>query len=243
MAFFKQRKHRVRKFDLVTYTHPQSPLAEAFRTLRTNLGFAGLGGECRSILISSPGPLDGKSTIISNLAVVLAQADKKVILADCDLRKPAQHRVFNLPNLKGLTNCLLGKAALKEAVQTGPLPNLKVLTSGPLPPNPAEILSSPRTKAFWAALREEYDYLLIDAPPALAVTDAVILAGQVDGVILALRSGATRNNVAQQARDQFTRAGARLLGVVLNQVKANSPGYQYAYYYYYGHSDTTKATL
>jgi protein-tyrosine kinase len=245
MSLFKRKKQkRERKFDLVSHNYPHSPLAEAFRTLRTNLGFAGVDGECRTILVSSPSSQDGKSTVISNLAVVLAQADKKVILVDCDLRKPVQHRIFNLPNQKGLTNCLLNQASPEEAVQPGPLANLAVLTSGPIPPNPAEILGSSRTRAFWASLREKYDYVLIDAPPVLAVTDAVILAGQVDGVILVLKPGSTRSNIAVQARDQFARADARLLGVVLNQVKIDSPDYQYAYYYYYyGHGDTQKASI
>jgi protein-tyrosine kinase len=243
MSLFKRKKQKQeRDFDLVSHTHPQSPLAESFRTLRTNLGFACVDGECFSIMVSSPSPQDGKSTVISNLAVVLAQADKKVLLADCDLRKPVQHRIFDLPNRKGLTNCLLNNSSAEEIVQPGPLPNLAVLTSGPIPPNPAEILSSSHTRAFWASLREKYDYILIDAPPVLAVTDAVILAGQVDGVILVLKPGATRNTIAVQAKDQFSRADARLLGVVLNQVKIDSPDYQYAYYYYYGHGDTEKAS-
>ena len=236
MALFKNKKHkRKRKFELISYTHPQSPLAEAFRTLRTNLGFTGVEGKCRSILVSSPSPQDGKSTVIANLAIVLAQADKKVILIDCDLRKPVQHHIFDLPNRKGLTNCLLNHSFVEETVQPGPLPNLSLLTSGPIPPNPAEVLGSVRTGAFLLSLQEKYDYVLIDTPPVLAVTDAVVLAGQVDGVILVLKPGTTRNNMAIQARDQFARASARLLGVVLNQVKIDSPDYQYAYYYYYGH--------
>lgn len=236
MALFKRRKHhRAQQYELAAHNYPQSPLAESFRSLRTNLGFACLDGEHSTILVSSPSPQDGKSTVISNLAVVLAQADKKVILVDGDLRKPVQHRIFALPNRKGLTNCLLNKSTVADTAQLGPLPNLAVLTSGPLPPNPAEILGSPRTRDFWASLQEQYDYVLIDSPPVLAVTDAVILSVQVDGVILVLKPGTTRNNIAAQAREQFAWAGARLLGVVLNQVKINSPDYKYAYYYYYGH--------
>ena len=243
MSLFNRKKEKwERKIDLIAHQYPRSPLAEAFRTLRTNLGFASVDGECQAIMISSPSPQDGKSTVISNLAIVLAQAGKKVILVDCDLRNPVQHRVFNLSNLKGLTNCLLNQTSLDEVVQQGPLDNLTVLTCGPIPPNPAEILGAARTKAFWDLLREEYDYILIDAPPVLAVTDATILASQVDGVILVLKTGSTRNNIAAQACDQFERAGARLLGVVLNQVKIDSPDYQYAYYhYYYGQNDAMKA--
>lgn len=233
-----RKKERERKFDLVSHTHPKSPLAEAYRTLRTNLGFAGVDQECRTILISSPSLQDGKSTVISNLAVVMAQAGKKVLLVDCDLRKPVQHRVFNLSNQKGFTNCLLNQVSLEKVVQPGPLENLSVLTSGPIPPNPAELLSSARTRDFWSFLRERYDYVLIDAPPVLAVTDAVVLASQVDGVVLVLKTGSTRNTVAVQARDQFTRANARLLGVVLNQVEIDGPDYQYSYYYYYGHEES-----
>ncbi|MGI5823870.1 MAG: CpsD/CapB family tyrosine-protein kinase [Dethiobacteria bacterium] len=247
MALFKHKKHgRVRRFDLVTQTHPQSPPAEAFRTLRTNLGFACGPEECRTIMVSSPGPLEGKSTVVSNLAIALAQAGNNVILVDCDLRKPVQHRIFNLSNRQGLTNCLLGQAAVEDVVQACLTNNLSLLTSGPMPPNPAEILSAPRTGAFWASLREEYDYVLVDTPPVLAVTDALILAGQLEGAILTLRAGSTRSNMAVQARNQLTRAGAHLLGVVLNMVKMDSPDYQYNYYYYYGHygqSDTTKAAL
>ncbi len=234
MALFKRKKYRrEQKFPLVSHTHPQSPMAEAFRTLRTNLSFSGVDGEYKTILVTSSGPGDGKSFVNSNLAIVLAQADKKVILVDADLRKPTQHRIFDLPNRMGLTNCLLNKSSVEETVQNGPYPNLSVLTSGPLPPNPAEILGSDRTKNFWISLQESYDYVLIDSPPVLAVTDAVLLADQVDGVIFVIKPGVTRSNIAVSAQDRLSRTGTRFLGVVLNKVKNNSPDYQYAYYYYY----------
>lgn len=226
-----------RQYEIISKKNPKSAMAEAYRTLRTNLGFAGVDNPCRSILVSSSNPQDGKSTTTSNLAVVMAQAGNRVLLVDCDLRKPVQHKVFEVSNQKGITNCLLGQLKLEEALHANVSDNLDLLTSGPIPPNPAEILNSARTKAFWPMLLEKYDYVFIDAPPVLAVTDASILSSQVDGVVLVVRSGFTRNDVAKEAYNQFVKANARVLGVVLNQVKMNSHGYQYYYYYYYSNEE------
>ncbi|AEG15650.1 capsular exopolysaccharide family [Desulfofundulus kuznetsovii DSM 6115] len=218
-------------YELITHKHPRSPVAEAYRVLRTNLGFSGLDRPCRSILVTSAGPEDGKSTTAANLAVVLAQAGNKVILVDCDLRKPTQHRIFEVENHRGLTNCLLQNLDPAEVSKNGLVENLTLVTSGPIPPNPAELLGSGRVRALWPALLERFDYLIIDSPPVLAVTDAALLAAQVDGVILVIRAATTRVEIAQEARDQLLKANARIIGVVLNQVKM--PARDYHYYYYY----------
>lgn len=224
------KKKENREYELITNESPKSAIAEAYRTLRTNLGFAELDQPCRSILISSTGPMDGKSTTSANLAVVMAQAGKKTLLVDCDLRKPVQHRIFGVHNHKGLTNCLLQHMEVEEAAHQSLVDNLTVLTSGPIPPNPAEILNSERTRSLWPELLKKYEYVFIDAPPVLAVTDAAILSTQVDGVILVVSSAATRKDLAKYAQEQFIKANARIIGVVLNKVKMEKHDYNYYYY-------------
>jgi protein-tyrosine kinase len=233
------KKNSKREYELITHERPKALVSEAYRTLRTNLGFTEIDQKYRSILLSSPNPMDGKSWTIANLAVVLAQAGHKVILVDCDLRKPMQHEIFKLPNQRGVTNCLMQNLEIAEVAQATAVENLNLLSSGPIPPNPAEILNSESTRALWGRLQEEYDYILVDGPPVLAVADASILAGQVDGVILVLWSGHSRIDAARQAKEQLSRAGANLIGVLLNQVevKRNNYYYNYGSYYYYGYGE------
>lgn len=226
-----KRANNQENFELITQRYPKSGISEAYRTLRTNLEFAGMDQPFQSIMVTSANAQEGKSTVISNLAVVMAQAGHRVILVDCDLRKPVQHKIFFLENSKGFTNCILQKSDVSEFAHTGLDNHLTVLTSGPIPPNPAEILISARTRAFWQSLMNEFDYVLIDAPPMLAVTDAAVLSNQVDGVILVVRSGVTRIEVARQVKEQLVKANARLIGAVLNQVKTSNRDY-YQYYYY-----------
>lgn len=207
---------------LIAFNRPKSAMAEAYRVLRTNLGFASVERSFRTVLVTSALAQDGKSTVTSNLAVITAQAGYKVILVDCDLRKPIQHKIFQIPNNTGFTNCILNGADPEEAAYHLSLNNLKVLTCGPIPPNPAEILNSERTRSLWARLRSNYDFVFIDSPPLLAVTDASILASQADGALLVVRSGVTRIDAAHRAQNQLLKANARILGVVLNQVKIDS---------------------
>ena len=210
---------------LITFRSPGSVISEAYRTLRTNLGFAAIEQPFRTIMVTSPSASDGKSTIVSNLAVVTAQAGHNVMLVDCDLRKPIQHKIFQMPNHTGFTNCILNKVEPEQAAQDLILGNLKVLTSGPIPPNPAEILNAERTRSLWTSLAAQYDYVFIDSPPVLEVADASILASQVDAVLLVGRYGVTRTEIARQVKEQLARANARLIGVVLNQVKMGSGQY------------------
>ncbi len=215
------------KFEnaLITVVNPRSIVSEAYRTLRTNLSFTAINRPFRSIMVTSASAKDGKSTIVSNLAVVTAQAGSKVILVDCDLRKPVQHKLFKLPNIIGFTNCILNNAKIEQAVQSVQnltSSNLKVLTSGPIPPNPAEILNSERTKELWTTLLAKYDYVFIDSPPIIEVADGSILASQVDAVLLVVRQGATPIETARHVKEQLARANAHLMGVVLNRVKTGA---------------------
>lgn len=223
---------------LITHERPKSPVAEAYRTLRTNLGFTFIDTPCRSILFSSANPQDGKSTTIANIAVAMAQAGNRVAVVDSDLRKPMQHRIFHLENRRGLTNCIMQQAEPEEFMQKTAIDNLKVLTSGPIPPNPAEMLASERSQELWGKLSAAYDFVLLDSPPILAVADASILSTQVDGVILVIHSAHTRIDLAREAKEQLLKANAHIIGAVLNQVNMESKEYQYYYYYY--HEDTDK---
>lgn len=226
---------------LITHERPKSPVAEAYRTLRTNLGFTFIDTPCRSILFTSANPQDGKSTTIANIAVAMAQAGNRVAAVDCDLRKPMLHRIFQLENRRGLTNCIMQQAEPEELLQKTAIDNLEVLTSGPIPPNPAEMLASERSKALWDKLLAVYDYVLLDSPPILAVADASILATQVDGVILIIRFAQTRIDLAREAKEQLLKANAHIIGSVLNQVNMESKDYQYYYYYYHEESEKSKS--
>ncbi|MCS7261117.1 MAG: polysaccharide biosynthesis tyrosine autokinase, partial [Anaerolineae bacterium] len=223
---------------LVTARHPRSSIAEAYRTLRTNIQFSTLDKPARTLLVTSPSTLEGKSVTSANLAVSMAQAGFKTVLIDADLRRPAQHKIFGLPNQSGLTNALLqtGEPSLDGHLQTTGIENLRVLTSGPIPPNPAELLGSAKMQALLQRLKEEYDVVIFDSPPALAVTDASVLATRVDGVVLVTDSGNTRRDMVVRARDTLRKVGANLLGGVVNRLSPRSGGYYYHYYYYYYYS-------
>lgn len=202
--------------DLVTIHHPRSPIAEAYRILRTNLEFSGLDRPLRILLVTSPGAEEGKSTVLANLGVVIAQAGKKVILADCDLRRPSLHELFGLPGNIGLTNMVVDEEAMKNPplLETG-IENLFLLPSGPLPPNPAEVLASRKMEEILKRLTSEADMVLLDAPPVISVTDALILASRSDGVILVVRAGHTRREIARKAKELLEKVNARILGSVL----------------------------
>ncbi len=202
--------------DLITIHHPRSPIAEAYRILRTNLEFSGLDRPLRILLVTSPGAEEGKSTVLANLGVVIAQAGKKVILADCDLRRPSLHELFGLPGSVGLTNMFVDEEAMKNPplLETG-IENLFLLPSGPLPPNPAEVLASRKMEEILKRLSSEADMVLLDAPPVISVTDALILASKSDGVILVVRAGHTRREIARRAKELLEKVNARILGSVL----------------------------
>lgn len=216
---------------LVTLLDPTSVAAEAYRTLRTNLLYALVDNPPKVIVLTSPGPREGKSTTCANLGVVLAQADKRTLIVDCDLRKPVIHRVFGMRNIRGIVDVLVGQRHLEEVWQE-PLVDLKVLSVGPLPPNPAELLSSRRFADFVTDVRERFDYVLIDAPPVGLVSDPAIIATQGDGVLLVLDAQKTRKGALRESMRGLEAVGANVLGAVMNNVKKSKKGsYYYGYEY------------
>jgi protein-tyrosine kinase len=219
------------KRSLITFTHPKSPVSEAYRSLRTNIQFSGVDRELKRIMVTSTGPSEGKTTTISNLAVVTAQAENRTLLVDADLRKPTLHHVFGLASRYGLTSYLAGQSALEQVVQKTDIPHLHVIPAGPIPPNPAEMLNSKAMARFIQEVSMQYDHILFDTPPVIAVTDAQILASLVDGVILVVDSGSTNKDVAIKAKSLLENVKANILGVVLNNKKMQGDSY---YYYYYG---------
>lgn len=221
---------------LIAYHDPRSPVAEAFRTLRTNLQFAALDGPLKSILLTSAGPGEGKSTVAANLAIAVAQAGKRVILVDADLRRPRLHSLFSLPNGIGLTNLLIRNAGM-EALQETNIQGLRIITSGPLPPNPSELLGSDSMTSVIKMLGEDADLVIYDTPPIIAVTDAAVLAPRVDGTLIVLKLGATSRDAAVRAKNLLQASRARMLGVVINDVKGAET---YGYYYYYYATDESR---
>lgn len=213
---------------LVTLLEPTSMAAEDYRTLRTSLLYASVDRPPKVIVVTSSGPREGKSTTCANLGVVLAQASKNTLVVDCDLRRPAMHTIFGLRNFKGVVNVLVGDHDFGE-IWHEPLPGLKVMTVGTLPNNPAELLSSMRFAEFLGRARQEFDYVLVDAPPTGAVSDPAILASQADGVLLILDAQKTRKGSFRKAKRDLEAVGAEVLGTVMNKVKGSSGYSSYAY--------------
>jgi polysaccharide biosynthesis transport protein len=220
---------------LIMLRNTQSPVIEAYRILRTNLQFAAVDRTLRLLLVSSPQPEDGKSLTAANLSIALARAGKKVILIDGDLHRPSQHRLFNLYNNIGVTTALLAEAAeLDQLLQPTLVPGLSVLTSGPLPPNPAELLGSKRMQEILSKLKELADIVILDSPPIAAVVDGIILSTEADGMLLVIRAGKTSRDAAKRALNALDQVRAPVLGTVLNGVDARNTEYQfYGKYGYY----------
>ncbi len=212
--------------ELITVADPRSPVSEAYRTLRTNIQFSSLDRPLHTILITSTRAEEGKSTTLANLAVTFAQGGHRTIAVDSDLRRPSLHKLFGVPNESGLTTLALDESS-ELALQPTAVANLRVLPSGPLPPNPSELLASQRMERIVDALKAEADFVLFDCPPIVAVTDAAVLARRVDGVLLVVSSGRTKRDHAVRAKAQLEKVNANIIGVVLNNVKADKNLYQY----------------
>lgn len=207
--------------DLITLTDARSPQAEAYRSLRTNLEFSSLDHKLHTLLITSTAPDEGKSTTLANLGVIYAQTGRQVVLLDCDLRRPRLHKIFGLANNLGVATALLDPEA-PLPWQEAAVANLRLLSSGPLPPNPADLLASARMNTLLQRVAAEADLVLIDAPPVLAVTDAALLAAKVDGVLLVVSAGQTKREHALRAKDLLAKVNARLVGAVLNNAAADT---------------------
>lgn len=238
-------QHRNNKNKPISLLEPRSPTAEAYRTLRTNVYYTSVDRPIKKILVTSAEPGEGKSTTISNLAVVLAQNGSRVIIADCDMRHPRLHTYFNLQNRVGMSTLFSHLEAFKSVCQPTGLTGLSVVTTGLLPPNPSELMGSQAMQRILKLMSENADIILIDTPPVLAVTDAAALARSLDGVILVAQPGKTRLSAFRQTLEQLAQVNARVLGVVLNNVvtRGKSYGYHYkeyrhytAYQTYYGSS-------
>lgn len=231
---------------LITIAQPRAPVSEAYRALRTNIQFASVDKPIQSLLITSIAPSEGKTTVAANLSTTLAQGGRNIILIDADLRKPKIHQRLNLSNQKGLTSLFMQpEVLLNGTVQKTDTNNLYVMTAGNLPPNPSELLASDRMDLIISKMKRNADMVIIDTPPIMAVTDAVILSQRVDGVLVVIRVGSTKTAAAQQTINQLRRLNANVLGVVLNQVPTRGSRYYYsnryyAYQEYYDKSDKTK---
>ena len=248
-------KRETKKIDLTAFKDPKSPVSEAYRTIRTNLQFSGVDKEMKLIEITSAVPNEGKSTVIASLAVVMAQTGKHVLLMDCDFRNPTQHKLFGLHN-KGLTNFMANGDDYSIFIQRVDSESLDILVSGPVAPNPSEMLMSNKMQTLLDQVRRDYDYVLIDTPPIILVTDAAVLSSKVDGVMLVIASGEDKPEVAVGAKNRLLQAGANILGCILNKVRVGGGrygygshkygyggyGYGYGYGYYYGGKEEEKVS-
>lgn len=224
--------------NLIAHNDLKNPATEAYRVIRTSIQFAQAGKELKTLAVTSCTPNEGKSMTVANLAVVLTQAGKSVLLLDCDMRNPTVHKNFGLSNKLGLSSCISMDTPLSAAVQATKVDNLYALTSGVIPPNPSELLGSERMRELLQEAREIYDFVLIDLPPVLPA-DALVLGAVVDGVVLVIDSGEVKVDMARDVKKQLQHAGANILGVVLNKVRSEHHGYGYGYYYYYGSKEAS----
>ena len=222
--------------ELVTFARPKSELSESYRALRTSILLSSLGSPPKVILVTSALPQEGKTTTSINCAIVLAQRGGRVLLVDADLRRPGIHKALGLRNTSGLSRLMTGGDRPEDAIVSTEIPNLFVLTAGPPPPQPAELLGSPLMKDYLARWRKEFDHIIIDTPPALSVTDAVLLSVEADSVLIVLRSGQTTKAALRRVRDLLSHVNARITGIVVNAFDLHS-GSSYYYQYnskYYG---------
>lgn len=231
--FFKKKKNNAitsERPSLITLTRPTSVVAEQFRTIRTNIQFSMVDTDLKSLSITSAGPGAGKSTISANLAVSFANEGKKVLLVDTDMRKPTVHKTFRLPNHDGLTTLLTDKSAvLSNIIHRLETENIFVLTSGAIPPNPAELLGSNRMMQLKAELENVFDLVIFDLPPVIAVTDAQIMASKTDGTIFVIDKGGADKEMVLKSKELLDKVQANVLGAVFNRVETKNSHY-YAYY-------------
>ncbi|MBI2876933.1 MAG: polysaccharide biosynthesis tyrosine autokinase [Candidatus Tectomicrobia bacterium] len=222
--------------ELVVLEDPRSNIAEGLRNIRTNLLFASPEVSQKVLMVTSSAASEGKTVVIANLAAVLAQTGKRVLLIDADLRKPRINRVFGLPREPGLSNLLIGEATLDSVLQKTEVESLQVIPAGPIPPNPSELLGLPKLERIIQEARERFDIILFDSPPVMSVTDPLVLASRLDGVVLVVRGGHTPRDPIRRVISQLSDVNAKMLGVVLNNIDFRKERYYYQYYYRYYYS-------
>lgn len=230
MAKKERKGTKTNAVSLITLVDPSSPVAEQYRTIRTNIQFASSADQrLKTLVVTSSGPSEGKSTTSANLAVVFAKSGQKVLLVDADMRKPTVHKTFMLDNQVGLSTVLSTEANAAGTVQKSTIENLFVLTSGPKAPNPSELLGSVKMNQVIDETRKQYDIIIFDMPPVVTVTDAQIMASKADGTLLVVREDWTRKDALHKAKELLTMVKARVLGVVYNGSEQSK---DQAYYYY-----------
>lgn len=218
---------------LITHLFPKSTISEQYRMIRSNIMFSGVDHEITKLVVTSAAPSAGKSTTAANIAVAYAQAGKKVLLIDGDLRKPTVHYTFEIKNVFGLSNLITDQIGIDKAVQNTQVENLSILASGPIPPNPSELLGSKRFKELIESFEQYFDMIILDTPPVLAVTDAVIMSTVADGTILVTNVETNNKHHLVKAKEVLQKSDANILGIVLNNVEKSSKD-DYYYYEYYG---------
>lgn len=227
--------------SLITVTQPNDVISESFRQIRTNIQFSMVDHDLKSIMVTSSGSWEGKSTVIANTAAVMAQQGLRVLLVDADLRKPTVAKTFNINTTVGLTSLLTDRDAnIMDTVNYVADANIYILAAGPIPPNPSELLGSNRMAELIGELEEMFDLVIFDTPPILAVTDAQVVATRVDGVIVVVRSGIANKNEVRKTKELLDVVNANVIGAVYNGEDANKLGYGYGYGYGYGQSETSK---
>ena len=244
MSIFHRRKNKatndtlVKVAKLITVAHPTSPISEQFRTIRTNINFMAIDKPIKTLAMTSANVSEGTSTVTDNVAVGWAQTGQRVLLIDADLRRPTLHTTFNKSNQEGLTTILTSgtnSIDLRQIVQPSGVENLDILTSGPVPPNPAELLNSQRMKTLIESVKSVYDMVIIDVPPMLEVTDTQVLSHYLDAIVLVVKQGQTQKLAVKRAVELLNLAHANLLGYVMNDVNTDGDaGYGYGYGYGYG---------
>jgi succinoglycan biosynthesis transport protein ExoP len=219
--------------EMIALHKPKSHISEAYKGLRTSVLFSFPDHSPKTLLITSSSPSEGKTITSVNLAITMAQAGSRVVMIDCDMRKPRLHRLLNMKNEKGISNLLVGHCQLEDVLQAGPVDNLKIITCGHCPPNPSELLVSSKLKTILDELKESFDHIIIDSPPVVAVTDSVIISRVVDGVILVIHGGVTSKEVIMRGQDLLKNVNAPLIGAIINNIDPGKRSYYYYYQYYY----------
>jgi capsular exopolysaccharide synthesis family protein len=221
----------MKSYRIIAHDNPWSPISESYKMLKTNIQYSSIDNPVRTILVTSPEPGAGKSTTSVNLAVTFAQEGKNVVIVDADMRNPTQHYYFKKSNRVGLSNTLAGQTPLQQCLLDTYIDHLTLLSSGTTPPNPAELLSSNRMNHLLVELKEQFEIVIVDSPPILAVTDAQVLAAKCDGVLCVLRSGKVKRQMAQKTMERLQHVNANILGVLLNRIQLKKSDAVYSYSY------------